>query len=320
MSNINVIYLAGGCFWGMEKLMKSLPGVIEVVSGYANGHTDAPTYREVCKGDTGYREAVRIKYAANEISLDGLLFTFFAVIDPTMINRQGNDVGTQYQTGIYYIDDESKKIIHRVAAVEKCRADSFHVEIGPLTKFYDAEEYHQSYLDKNPGGYCHIPLTKIDVLAKVNIDPGNYKRPAQEILKERLTAQAYEVTQNSGTESPYQNAYWDSHARGIYVDVATGEPLFKSTDKFDSGCGWPAFSEPIDPNVVVYRKDASNGMERTEVRSRAGDSHLGHVFYGENEAPSGVRFCINSAALRFIPYDQMDGEGYGYLLKHVAGI
>lgn len=311
--NEKIIYLAGGCFWGIEKLMKSLSGVTEVVSGYANGHTDDPNYREVCKGNTGYRETVRVTYQPDRISLDQILFAFFAVIDPALINQQGNDVGTQYQAGIYYTDEDSHATIRRIAVVEQHRWDSFHVEIDPLTKFYAAEEYHQNYLDKNPSGYCHIPLQEIVKLSKGIIDAGKYQRPAQEILKQRLTLEQYEITQNSGTERPHQNAYWDSHERGIYVDITTGEPLFSSTDKFDSNCGWPSFSQPIDPNVIIYKQDASHSMKRTEVRSRAGDSHLGHVFYGESEPPSDARFCINSAALRFIPLDQMDAEGYGYL-------
>lgn len=313
MINKKIIWLAGGCFWGMEKLMKSLSGVIDVMSGYANGHTDDPNYQEVCKGESGYRETVRVTYDADRISLDAILFAYFAVIDPTLINRQGNDIGTQYQAGIYYIDNESKEIIDHITEVEKHRSAAFHVEIAPLTKFYDAEEYHQNYLDKNPNGYCHIPLKEIAMLAKGTIDPGHYKRPAHEILMQRLTKEQYDVTQNGSTERPHQNAYWDSHKRGIYVDIVTGEPLFSSSKKFDSGCGWPSFSEPIDPNVVVYKQDTSHSMNRVEVRSRAGDSHLGHVFYGESESPTEVRFCINSASLKFIPYDQMDTEGYGYL-------
>lgn len=308
-----VIYLAGGCFWGMEKLMQSLSGVQSVVSGYANGHTDDPTYPKVCAGDTGYRETVRVTYRPEEISLDAILFAYFAVIDPTVRNRQGNDSGTQYQTGIYYADDQSRETVERIAAIEKGRTEAFYVEIAPLTRFYEAEEYHQNYLDKNPGGYCHISPKEIETLSGAIIDPGDYQRPAQELLKQKLTQEQYAVTQEADTEQPFENAFWDSHERGIYVDIVTGEPLFRSTDKFDSSCGWPAFSAPIDPNVVVYEKDESHGMERVEVRSRAGDSHLGHVFYGESGTPDGVRYCINSASLRFIPYDQMDAEGYGDL-------
>ncbi|MEG0048945.1 MAG: peptide-methionine (S)-S-oxide reductase MsrA [Clostridia bacterium] len=311
--NEQTIYLAGGCFWGMEKLMQGLNGVMDVVSGYANGHTPNPTYEAVCGGDTGYRETVKVQYDANQISLDAILFAYFAVIDPTVQNRQGNDSGEQYQTGIYYADEESRLNVERVAEIEKGRSKAFYVEIAPLQRFYDAEEYHQNYLDKNPGGYCHISPKEISALSGSLIDPGDYQRPAKELLKERLSKEQYAVTQEADTERPFQNAFWNNHERGIYVDVATGEPLFRSSDQFESACGWPAFSAPIDPNVVILEKDDSIGMERVEVRSRAGDSHLGHVFYGESEAPEGVRFCINSAALRFVPYEQMDAEGYGYL-------
>ena len=305
------IYLAGGCFWGLERLMRALPGVTGATSGYANGHTEAPAYREVCGGKTGYRETVRVIYDPQKISLDAI--AYFAAIDPTVQNRQGNDVGTQYQTGVYYVDEESRAAAMRVAEVERGRHDLFLVEIAPLTRFYEAEEYHQNYLEKNPDGYCHIAPEKIGVIAQAVVDPGGYQRPARETLKKKLTAEEYAVTQQSGTEPPFRNAYWDHHERGVYVDVATGEPLFVSSDKFDSGCGWPAFSAPIDPNVIITKSDESHGMKRLEVRSRAGDSHLGHVFYGESGAPGGVRYCINSAALRFVPYAKMEAEGYSYL-------
>lgn len=314
-----VVYLAGGCFWGMEKLMRSLCGVTDVVCGYANGHADAPTYREVCAGGTGCREAVRVTYDSRKTSLEAILFAYFAVVDPAAENRQGNDIGPQYQAGVYYADEESRLIVQRVAELERKRAKAFHVEIAPLTRFYMAEEDHQRYLDKHPGGYCHISPDQIKALAQSAVDPAAYARPAQETLRKRLTREQYAVTQEDATEPPFRNAYWDGDARGIYVDVATGEPLFCSTDKFDSGCGWPAFSAPIDPCVVRYREDRSLGAKRIEVRSRAGNSHLGHVFYGEASAPGGVRYCINSAALRFIPYERMEAEGYGFLMKAVRG-
>ena len=197
--------------------------------------------------------------------------------------------------------------------IERQNHESFCVEIAPLSRFYPAEEYHQRYLEKNPSGYCHILPGEISSLSKGRVDPGRYVRPPREALKKNLTPEQFAVTQQGATEAPYQNAYWSHHARGIYVDAATGEPLFSSTDKFDSACGWPAFSAPIDPGVVRYKEDRSHGMHRIEVRSRAGGSHLGHVFKGESEAPGGVRFCINSAALRFIPYEEMDAAGYGNL-------
>ncbi|MBQ4638107.1 MAG: peptide-methionine (R)-S-oxide reductase MsrB, partial [Clostridia bacterium] len=226
----------------------------------------------------------------------------------------GNDIGTQYQTGIYYTNDEAKATVERIAEIEKSRSEKFFVEIGPLVNFYPAEEYHQNYLEKNPMGYCHIPLKEIELFSNLTIDPGDYKKPALEAIRDKLTQEQFYVTQESGTEYAFQNEFWDNFTKGIYVDIVTGEPLFSSTDKFESSCGWPAFTKPIELPSVVEIEDDSYGMRRTEVRSRAGNSHLGHVFTNDPESPNGVRYCINSASLRFIPYDDMEAEGYGYLL------
>ena len=239
----------------------------------------------------------------------------FYVIDPTVKNRQGNDIGSQYQTGIYYADEQSGETAQRIYDLEKSRRTEFHVEFGPLVNFYPAEEYHQDYLQKNPNGYCHIPRAEIELFSKLKIDPGDYRKPAAEAIRDRLTAEQYRITQENGTERPFKNEFWNKFEKGIYVDIVTGEPLFSSTDKFESGCGWPAFSKPIEAPAVIERQDNSHGMRRTEVRSRAGDSHLGHVFEGDPDSPNGVRYCINSAALRFIPYEKMEAEGYGYLLS-----
>ncbi len=311
----NVIYLAGGCFWGMEALMQSIPGVTEVQSGYANGSGEAEAnYADVCTGDTGFRETVRVAYDPQKVSLDALLLAYFYVIDPTVKNQQGNDKGTQYQTGVYYTNDKAKETVERIAKLERDRREKFFVEIGPLKNFYLAEEYHQDYLEKNPMGYCHIPKDEIELFSNLHIDPGDYQKPAQESIRDKLTKEQYRVTQESGTERPFENEFWDQFEKGIYVDVVTGEPLFSSTDKFESGCGWPAFSKPIEGPAVEEFPDDSHGMHRVEVRSRAGNSHLGHVFSDDPESPNGVRYCINSASLRFVPYGKMEEEGYGYLL------
>lgn len=311
----NVIYLAGGCFWGMEQLMQSIPGVIDARSGYANGtgQEDA-NYAAVSRGRTGFRETVRVEYDPDKVSLDALLLAYFYVIDPTVQNQQGNDRGSQYQTGVYYTNEAARQTVERIAEIERSRSRRFYVEIGPLMNFYPAEEYHQDYLEKNPGGYCHIPRREIELFSHLRIDPGDYQKPAAESIREKLTAEQYRVTQESGTEQPFTNEFWDQFEKGIYVDVVTGEPLFSSTDKFESGCGWPAFSKPIEEPAVVELQDDSLGMHRTEVRSRSGNSHLGHVFTGDPESPNGTRYCINSAALRFIPYEKMEAEGYGNLL------
>ncbi len=316
MESGNIIYLAGGCFWGLEKLMQSIPGVTDAVSGYANGTGEADAnYKAVCAGGTGFRETVKGTYDPGLVSLDALLLAYFYVVDPTVENRQGNDVGSQYQTGVYYTDDASKETVERIAALERGRREKFAVEIGPLVNFFPAEEYHQDYLDKNPNGYCHIPRAEIELFSQMKIDPGDYKKPAAEAIRDRLTDEQYRVTQEGATESPFRNEFWDQFEKGIYVDVVTGEPLFSSADKFESGCGWPAFSKPIEEPAVVELPDDSHGMHRTEVRSRAGNSHLGHVFTGDRESPNGVRYCINSASLRFIPYEKMEQEGYGKLLN-----
>ena len=310
----NIIYLAGGCFWGMEKLMQSIPGVLDAVSGYANGTgvKDAD-YKTVCTGKTGFRETVAVTYDPDRVSLDQLLFAYFEVIDPTAVNRQGHDTGTQYQAGIYYADDESKRTVERIAAIERSRTPRFAVEIGPLVNFFPAEEYHQNYLDKNPNGYCHIPFAEIARLSRSTIDAGKYARPAEEDIRAALTPEQFAVTQQKGTEPPFTSEFFGSTKKGLYVDVVTGEPLFTSDDMYHSSCGWPSFTKPVEPSVVVERTDYTHGMHRLEVRSRAGDSHLGHVFEGDAESPNGIRYCINGASLRFIPFEELDAQGYGDL-------
>lgn len=311
----NVIYLAGGCFWGIEHLMQSIPGVIDAQSGYANGtgKKDAK-YENLFRKDTGFRETVRVEYDPTQVSLDALLLAYFYVIDPTVQNRQGNDIGSQYQTGIYYTNDKAKEVVERISEIEKSRSEEFFVEIGPLINYYPAEDYHQNYLENNPGGYCHIPLAEMQLFSNLRIDPGDYKKPAAEAIRDKLTQEQYYVTQQNGTEHAFDNEFWDQFEKGIYVDIVTGEPLFSSTDKFESSCGWPAFSKPIEEPSIVELEDNSFGMQRIEVRSRAGNSHLGHVFENDPESPNGIRYCINSASLRFVPYAKMEAAGYGYLL------
>lgn len=314
----NVIYLAGGCFWGIEHLMASIPGVIDAQSGYANGRNpEDANYETICATDTGFRETVRVEYDPEQVSLDALLMAYFYVIDPTVQNRQGNDIGTQYQTGVYYTNDAAKETVERIAAIERSRSSEFFVEIGPLLNYYPAEDYHQNYLANNPFGYCHIPMEEIRLFSSLRIDPGDYQKPAEEAIRDKLTSEQYYVTQESGTEYAFMNEFWNQFEKGIYVDIVTGEPLFSSSDKFESSCGWPAFSKPIEEPSIVEILDTSHGMIRTEVRSRAGNSHLGHVFENDPESPNGIRYCINSASLRFIPYAHMEAEGYGYLMDVV---
>lgn len=313
-----VIYLAGGCFWGMEKLYAGIEGVKDVTSGYANGDTSIdPDYENVCGGKTGYRETVRVTYDPEKVSLDRLIFSYFYVIDPTVKGKQGYDSGDQYQTGIYYTDKDSEKTVMRYARVEEARNDKFYVEIEPLTIFREAEEYHQDYLVKNPGGYCHVTPSEIYAVQSLKYDPADYSLPPISKIKKMLTAEQYRVTQKADTEKAFHNEYWDKKDLGIYVDRVTGEPLFFSKDKFDSSCGWPSFSKPIDTVSIVKKQDNSYGMSRTEVLSRIGNTHLGHVFSDDEESPNGTRYCMNSASLKFIPYDEMSAKGYGYLKFYV---
>ncbi len=304
------IYFAGGCFWGVEKYFSYIEGVIETKVGYANGSTEFPTYEEVCTKNTGHAETVKVTYDDNKVFLMYLTDMFFQIIDPVSVNRQGGDVGAQYRTGIYYRDKEEKAML--LSMKEKYQRkykEPIAVEIKELENFYPGEEYHQHYLDKNPGGYCHISRELFEKAKKGLMFP--YIKKEREELKERLTSLQYEVTQNRGTEPPFQNSYNKLFEEGIYVDVTTGEPLFLSTDKFESGCGWPAFAKPISPSLLVEKEDRSHSMIRTEVRSKIGDSHLGHVFEDGPLKRGGLRYCMNSAALLFIPIKDMEEKGYG---------
>lgn len=314
MKQCEELYLAGGCFWGTEKFLKHINGVLETEVGYVNGDTQNPTYREVCTDATGFAEAVKVTYDPQVLPLTLLVQLYFKAIDPTTLNQQGPDVGTQYRTGIYYTSEADVPVI--LAELDKLRQAYGHVvvEVQPLKNFYKAEEYHQDYLDKNPGGYCHLPLKMFDFAKKANAVAASqrqYSKPSREELKKKLTGIQYEVTQNAATERPFANEYHDEKREGIYVDITTGEPLFLSTDKFDSGCGWPAFSKPIDNHLLQENSDNSLGMVRTEVRSKRGNAHLGHVFNDGIKEKGGLRYCINSASLRFIPKEEMEKEGYG---------
>ena len=315
-TKVKIIHLAGGCFWGLEAYMQKLNGVEDAVSGYANGKTENPSYYDL--KTSGHAETVKVIYNPDIISLEDILAHYLRVVNPVSVNKQGNDVGTQYRTGIYYTDEADKTIIENILAKEQTKHDKpIAIEVEPLKQFYDAEEYHQDYLEKNPGGYCHIDLSladkPLDKDKEPMIDSSRYIKPSDEELKKSLTDIQYDVTQNSATERAFSHEYHDSFKRGIYVDITTKEPLFSSTDKFESGCGWPSFSKPISKDVVKYFEDNSYFMHRTEVRSRSGDAHLGHVFNDGPKELGGQRYCINGASLEFIPYDEMDEKGYGYL-------
>lgn len=312
------IYFAGGCFWGVEKYISMLPGVKETQVGYANGKIENPTYEQVCKEETGFAEVVKVHYEPEQISLTFLLDRFFEVIDPTSINKQGEDEGEQYRTGVYYVDTEDEAIIKgALILLSESLEQPVVVEVKQIENYYLAEEYHQRYLNKNPAGYCHINL---EMFAKASqaVDEITLNRSTkQKQLKKELSAMQYEVTQNGATEIPFQNEYFDNFKEGIYVDITTGEPLFVSTDKFESGCGWPSFSKPISQKLVKELEDLSYGRERVEIRAKESDIHLGHVFDDGPEELGGMRYCINSAALRFVAKEDMKAEGYVHLLSLV---
>jgi peptide methionine sulfoxide reductase msrA/msrB len=316
--NVKEIYFAGGCFWGTEHFFQQVRGVVGTEVGYANGNTENPTYEQVVSHTTGFAETVKVKYDPEQVDLKLLIDLYFKTIDPTSIDKQGNDRGNQYRTGIYSTDKETEAIVKaEVEKLAKNYSKPVVVETIPLKNFYRAEDYHQDYLDKNPGGYCHIEPGLFEMARNANPLPKKeskevkYQKQDKEVLKKKLTAEQYNVTQENGTERPFQNEYWDETREGIYVDITTGEPLFVSTDKFESGCGWPSFSKPITKKLIDEKLDRTHGMTRVEVRSKTGDAHLGHVFNDGPADKGGLRYCINSASLKFIPKAEMKEKGYG---------
>ena len=307
------IYLAGGCFWGLEEYFSRISGVLQTSVGYANGQVETTNYQLI--KETDHAETVQVIYDEKVVSLREILLYYFRVIDPLSVNQQGNDRGRQYRTGIYYKDKEDLPTINTVVREQELLIGrKIAVEVEKLRHYILAEDYHQDYLKKNPGGYCHIDVRDAE---KPLIDAANYEKPSQAVLRESLSEESYRVTQEAATEAPFSNAYDQTFEEGIYVDITTGEPLFFAKDKFASGCGWPSFSRPISKELIHYYQDLSHGMERIEVRSRSGNAHLGHVFTDGPQELGGLRYCINSASLRFIAKDEMEESGYGYLLPYL---
>jgi peptide methionine sulfoxide reductase msrA/msrB len=328
-----VAVFSGGCFWGVQAVFQHVVGVTNAVSGYAGGDASTAHYDRVSEGNTGHAESVRVTFDPSRVTYEQLLQVFLTIAhDPTQLNYQGPDHGPQYRSAIWYTNDQQKLAAESyIAQLNQAKAwpKPIVTQVSRLGAFYPAEEYHQDYATTHPyQPYIlfndapkvarlkkQLPTLYRDKAmlvseAKKESTMPTYSKPSDAELKKKLTSMQYDVTQHEGTEPAFRNEYWSNHEPGIYVDIVSGEPLFSSLDKYDSGTGWPSFTKPLDPANIATKTDRQFGMVRTEVRSVHGDSHLGHVF-DDGPRPTGLRYCMNSASMRFIPASKLEAEGYG---------